>query len=120
MSNADNQSPVMNSNTDEQKRAVEYLIGLLHEAAEAGADTVELERVPGGLEISILARGSGLGTVLKDRALESELMELIVQRAGLEKRVKGKMNWSVFGENCRITVEEYDSFGEPCFRLKLS
>lgn len=60
-----------------------------------------------------------MGTVLKDRALETALVELIVRRAGLENRGRGKLDWNVLGENRRITVEEYDSFGETCFRLKL-
>ena len=109
----------MTNTKNKTKQPTDYLDRLLHEAVEAGADTVELERVPEGLEICFLADGSGIGTVLKDRALEAQLIELIVRRAGLEDRVKGKMNWNIFGKNCRITVEEYDSFGESCFRLKL-
>ncbi|MBI4662449.1 MAG: hypothetical protein HY735_26835 [Verrucomicrobia bacterium] len=112
----------MSSKEREAKRAVEYLNRLLHEAVEAGADTVELERVPGGLEICFLAGGTGLGTVLQDRTLEAELVELIVHRAGLEwvgKASHGAMNWGIGGKDFRIAVEEYDSFDESCFRLKL-
>ncbi len=109
----------MKKNENGKDQAAEYLDRLLHEAVEAGADTVELERVPEGLEICFLKGGSGLGHVLKDQTLEEELIELIVRRAGLENRVKGKMNSDIGGKNCRITVEEYDSFGESCFRLKL-
>lgn len=108
------------SNTENKtNQATDYLDRLLHEAVDAGADTVELERVPEGLEICFLVSGSGLGKVLKDRTLEHELIELIVHQAGLENRVKGKMNWNISGKTCSITVEEYDSFGESCFRLKL-
>lgn len=103
----------------ETDRAADYLNHLLTQAAEAGADTVLLERVPGGLEICFLAGGAGLGTVLKDRELESELIELVVRRAGLENRATGRMDWDIRGENWPVTVEEYDSFGESCFRLKL-
>jgi hypothetical protein len=109
----------MSAKGNATERATEYLNGLLREAVEAGADAVELERVPEGLEICLLWGGSGAGTVLKDPALETALFGLIARRAGLRERVKGKMDWKVLGENRSITVEEYDSFGECCFRLKL-
>lgn len=102
-----------------EKAATDYLNRILSQAVESGADTVELERVPEGLEICFLAAGTGIGTVLKGRELESELIELVVRRAGLEIRATGRMDWNIRGENCPITVEEYDSFGESCFRLKL-
>jgi hypothetical protein len=106
-------------NPNENERAVEYLNRILREAVDAGADTVELERVPEGLEICFLAGGSGSGTVLEDSELESELIELLVVRAGLEERPEGKLKWNIHGQERAITVEEYDSFGESCFRLKL-
>jgi hypothetical protein len=109
----------MSNNEREADRATQYLNDLLCAAVEAGADTVELERVPEGLEICLLASGSGGGTVLKDRALEAALVQLIVRRAKLGNRGAGTIAWNVLGENHRITVEEYDSFGEACFRLRL-
>ncbi|SPE63056.1 hypothetical protein SBV1_950007 [Verrucomicrobia bacterium] len=109
----------MSTQDHESQRATDYLNGLLHEAVESGADTVELERVPEGLEICFLAAESGIGTVLKDRALEEELFDLIIRRGKLGNRGRGKMDWNVLGEDRRITVEQYDSFGEACFRLKL-
>lgn len=110
--------PDMSKNQHETERAVEYLNRLLDDAVEAGADTVELERVPERLEICFLAGGAGIGTVLKDRALQAQLIELLVRRAGLKNR--SKMKWNIHGQDCTITVEEYDSFGESCFRLKLA
>lgn len=109
----------MNNNSKKTNRAVEYLDDLLHDAFEVGADTIEFERVPGGLEVCILRAGTGLGRVLKDPKFESELIELIVERAGLEERVHGKLKWKINGQDCVIAVEEYDSFGESCFRLTL-
>jgi hypothetical protein len=108
---------IMNQN--ETERAVEYLNRILHQAVDAGAATVELERVPEGLEISFIAGGSGSGTLLKDSELESELIELLVVRAGLEDQPKGKLKWNIHGQERAISVEEYDCFGESCFRLKL-
>jgi hypothetical protein len=109
----------MGDEQSETERATEYLNKLLREAVEAGADTVELERVPEGLEVCVLVAGSGIGTVLKSRALEEALIQLVVRRARLENRASGKLDWNVLGANRRITVEEYDSFGESCFRLRL-
>jgi len=110
----------MSNHKSETNRAIEYLDGLLREAVEAGADTIELERVPEGLEICFLTRGAGGGTVLEDRELEAELFALIVHRAGLEDRARGKMAWSMPGGSLTIAVEEYDSFGEYCLRLRLA
>jgi len=111
---------VVSRNENKNKHAADYLDRLLHEVVEAGADTVELERIPEGLEICFMAGGSGLGNVLKDRTLDHELVDFVVSRAGLRRRVKGQMNWNIFGKDHLITVEEYDSFGESCFRLKFS
>jgi hypothetical protein len=109
----------MNPRKARSEGAANYLNDLLCRAVEAGADTLELERVPGGLEITWLAGGSCVGIVLQDAELEAELIGLIVRNAGLERRAKGKMQWNIQGKDREITVEEYDSFGESCFRLKL-
>ncbi len=108
----------MNEQQDDE-RAAAYLNDILDQAAEAGVDTIELERAPEGLEICFVRAGSGSGTVLKDRELESEIVQLIVRRAGLENQASGTMNWNLRGRDCAIGVEEYDSFGESSFRLKL-
>jgi hypothetical protein len=42
-----------------------------------------------------------------------------VARAGLQEGSKGKSTWTVRGKERVIAVEEYDSFGESCFRMKL-
>lgn len=109
----------MSSEDPEMERAIAYLDEVLREAVEAGADTVELEPVAEGLEIGVLASGSGIGTVLKDLDLAMALIDLIIVRAGLEQWTKGKMTWNVLGEDRRIAVEEYHSFGGSCYRLKL-
>jgi hypothetical protein len=109
----------MSKSQEKTQRAVEYLNDILHKAVDTESDTVLLERVPEGLEISFLRGGSGVGIVLEDRALESELIGLLVRRAGLERRVHGRLKWEIHGQERVIRVEEYDSFGESCFRLKL-
>lgn len=109
----------MNEPQDVPREAVECLDRLFDQAFGAGADAIEFERVPEGLEVSVVKAGSGIGTVLEDPELESELIELIVARAGLQERSRGKLTWTVRGKERVIEVEEYDSFGESCFRMKL-
>jgi hypothetical protein len=62
---------------------------------------------------------TGIGDVLSDRTLASEVIGLIINRAQLEDKSRGVMRWTLFGEQYAITVEEYESFGESAFRLKL-
>ncbi len=57
------------------------------------------------------------GDVIDDRVLASGIIRLIVDRAKLARRSRGVMNWTLFGKQYNITVEEYDSFGESAFRL---
>jgi hypothetical protein len=109
----------MNNEAGQTNRASDYLNKILGEAVKARAHTIELERGPDGLEICVCAGASGVGKILRDSELEGELIELVVQRAGLEERAKGKMDWTILGQDHVIAVEEYDSFGESCFRLKL-
>ena len=85
-------------NRQETERAAHYLNGLFCQAVDADADTLPLERVPEGLEICFFTGGTGVGNVLNDRKLEAELIALVVRRAGLGKRAKGKMNWNLRGE----------------------
>jgi hypothetical protein len=110
----------MNNQATRSNPVSDYLNSILSEAVAAGADRIELERVPEGLEICIFAGAIGVGKILRNRILEAELLELVVQRAGLEDRVKGKMLWTILGQDRAIAVEEYNSFGESCFRLKLA
>ena len=60
--------PNMSAKERETEGATEYVNDLLHEALQAGADTVELEGVPEGLEICSLVAASWIGMVLEDRA----------------------------------------------------
>ena len=99
--------------------AERQLQAYLDEAVEAGADTIILEYVPEGLEVCFMLGDTGAGRILEDSKLAGALMELIGDRAGLGTRTKGRMTWLVHGQPVEIAVEEYDSFGECAFRLKL-
>ena len=99
--------------------ASEKLQEIIEEALQCGADSIELEYTDGGLEISYMAGHTGLGHILTDRTLARELLGLIVASAGLEDKSRGVITWTRAGKPYPIRVEEYDSFGESAFRLKL-
>jgi hypothetical protein len=109
---------VVKNNIASETKAVEFLQSILDRAAEGGSDKVELERVPGGLEIIYRRGNTDIGGLLGTPELEAPLFDLIVRRARLNRKTGGSFIWSVLGETRAIAVEEYNSFGEARFRLK--
>lgn len=106
-------------NTEAARAAKQRLQAYLEEAVEAGANAIVLEYVPEGLEVCFMLGDTGAGRILEDSKLAGALMQLIGDRAGLDTKTRGTMTWLVHGQTLKITVEEYDSFGECAFRLKL-
>lgn len=109
----------MSSRKAAVKRASDLLEELLQAAVESGVARIDVERVPEGLEIVFVAGSSGLGRIIQDRELESKLIQLIISRSGLEDNAQGKMEWRFAGKVYVIKVEQYESFGEWCCRLKI-
>ena len=109
----------MRTHDDQGDRALQKLQQMLEEAVSAGADSIELEYVAEGLEVMYMFGSTGSGDVIDDRVLASGIIGLIVDRAKLARKSRGVMNWTFFGRQYNITVEEYDSFGESAFRLRL-
>ena len=109
----------MRTPDDQTDEALQKLQQMLEEAADAGADSIELEYVAEGLEVMYVVGSTGSGDVIDDRVLASGIIGLIVDRAKLARRSRGVMNWTLLGKQYNITVEEYDSFGESAFRLTL-
>ena len=106
-------------NTEAARPAEHQLQAYLDEAVEAGANAIELEYVPEGLEVCFMLGDTGAGRILKDTKLAGALMQLIGDRAGLDTKTKGTMTWLVHGQPLVITVKQYDNFGECAFRLEL-
>jgi len=104
---------------DKMKKSYLKLQSILEEAITHGADSIELEYVAEGLEVTLMFGNSGLGSVLDDRRLAGEIIALIVERARLHKRSRGVMDWAYGGKSYRIKIEEYENFGESAFRLML-
>jgi hypothetical protein len=107
--------------TDDTRKdkASERLQQILEQAVDGGADSIQLEYVEDGLEVCYMFGSTGIGDVLSDHTLASEIIGLIVDRAKLGDKSRGVMTWTLFGKRHSIVVEEYDSFGESAFRLKL-
>jgi len=57
--------------------------------------------------------------VLDDRVLAAAMIQMIVERAKLQNKARGVMDWVHGGKPYRIKVEEYEHFGESAFRLRL-
>jgi len=109
----------MATNESRKNEAVEKLHQILEEAIDGGADSIGLEYVAEGLEVSMMFAGTGIGEVLDDPVLASNVIGLIIDRAKLENKSRGVMSWMLFGKQRSIMVEENDSFGESGFRLQL-
>ncbi len=104
----------------EMGRAEAYLNNILSQAFRDKDDAVELQSIPMGLEVSWVAFGSGVGTVVSDRSLAAEILELVIGRAGLATAAKGELVWKSRGRRTRvIPVEKCQRAGATVFRLLL-
>lgn len=92
---------------------------LLEEARHQGAERVELEYVPEGLEVMYVRGNIGMGEVISNRTAASEIINELIERAHLEHRSRGKFTWQYGGKSQPIHVTTYDSFGETAYRLVL-
>jgi hypothetical protein len=104
---------------EKKNRALQKLHAIIEEAIASGADSIELEYVSAGLEVTYMIGDRGLGYVLTDRALVGGLLGLISGMAKLEHKSRSVMEWTRDGKPYPIPVEEYDNFGEAAYRLKL-
>ena len=101
------------------KQARRVLHQILEEAAGAGPDAIELEYRDEGLEVTFMFGRTGVGNMLVCRKLESEVIKVIIQQSHLQRSSCGSMGVTLLGEPYTIIVEEYESFGESAFRLRL-
>jgi hypothetical protein len=111
---------LMRTFEEERLTGLQALQRILEDAVERGADAVELEYVSEGLEVNYMFGDMGLGTVLANHELTGEIVGVVVDKARLDTRPRGEMSIDLFGRRHTILVEEYESFGESCFRLVLS
>jgi hypothetical protein len=107
------------SSAHNRERAFQVLQSFLEEAIVGGADSIEFEYADEGLEVTCMVGGSGIGSIVEDRRLAAEIIGLIIERAKLQNKSRGVIDWAYRGTSHRIRVVEYESFGESVFKLLL-
>ena len=63
--------------------------------------------------------GMGYGATRITKQVQLDVIAEIVKRAQLGRKHKGNMRLRLLGQEYSVAVEEYDSFGESAFTLKL-
>jgi len=102
-----------------KSKAIQKFTEILENAVEAGADSVTLEYETEGIEVCYMFGNMGLGAVLIDQELESEVVGYIVDNAKLDKKPRGKMLMNLKGKQYTFLVKEYEHFGESAFEIFL-
>jgi hypothetical protein len=99
--------------------AFRELIRVLEGAVQAGVNAIGLEYKGRDLMVFHCVGAMGLGATRIAQELQQAVIEEIVQRAGLARKRKGKMQVKLLGKDYEVTVEKCDSFGESAFNLTL-
>jgi len=95
------------------------LQALIEAAILKGADTVDLEYVREGLEVTYMSGNIGLGEIVHDRESIETIIGELVTRAKLENKSRGVFKQIHAGREYEVRAEQYESFGESAFRLVL-
>lgn len=115
---SDEHAPVPDSD-DKSTLAFEELIRVLEAAAWTGVESVVLEWKGGDLLVFHESGGVGYGATKIVKPLQLDVIAEIVKRAQIGRKHKGNMRLRLLGQEYSVAVEEYDSFGESAFALKL-
>lgn len=110
----------MSSKNDRMKKASLTLHSMIEEALQTGADSIELEYVAEGLEVTYVFGDRGIGEIIDNRRVISEIVRELIEQAKLEHQSRGILEWAYGGKSYKIHVEEHESFGESAFRLILT
>jgi len=109
----------MSEKGENSEGAFQYLVGMLEEAVQEGADSVGLEREDGDLTVVQYSgnRGMEIGPIPKE--LGQTLVDEIIDRAGLAHTSRGEIQIFLAGRDYRVVVDERDDCGESAFNLLL-
>ena len=99
--------------------AVEIIRSILEDAINAKAEMVEFEYADDGLEVCFIVCNIGLGGTLISHEMETKVIATIIELAKLHGKARGKIQIELLVKPLIIIVEEYQSFGESAFRMKL-
>ena len=109
----------MSEKGENSEGAFQYLVGMLEEAVQEGADSVGLEREGGDLMVVQYSKNSGLALGPIPEELEQVLVDEIIDRAGLAHSPRGEIQIYLAGRDHRVIVDERDDSGESAFNLLL-
>src|SRR3990172_3959124 len=90
---------------------------ILSHANEQSSDSVELEYVPEGLEITYMFGNTGVGTIVKDGQEIREIIDAVVK---LKRKLRGRQGYPYEDRRYKIGIEKYESFGEAAFRIRFT
>src|SRR5208283_19517 len=105
---------------ESNKEASRELIRILEETVTAGADCLELERENKELVVYQYLGNTGIGAVAIPEKLQRAVVKEIVNRASLHRKPTGKFLLTLLGKEYEVFAQEYDTYGEAAFTLRLN
>ncbi|HLG37259.1 MAG TPA: hypothetical protein VI338_03935, partial [Nitrososphaera sp.] len=95
------------------------LHSIIETAIQQGAETIELEYVTEGMEVTYMSGSYGVGEVIDNRKSIKTIIDELVTQAKLEQKTRGTFKWIYDEREYEVRAEQYESFGESAFRLIL-
>lgn len=115
---SDETAPVPESD-DNSAKAFRELVRVLEAAAWTGVESIGLEWKGEDLMVFHESGGVGYGATKIAKQVQLDVIAEIVKRAQIGRTHKGNMRLRLLGQEYSVAVEEYDSFGESAYTLKL-
>ena len=103
---------------NESAKAFRELVRTLEAAVSAGADSLEFEWEGRELAVYQFFGNKGIGSFPIPKELQSLVLGELVNRAGLDRKPKGRMTLTLLGVEYEVLVTERDIFGESAFTLR--
>jgi len=92
--------------SENSEGAFQYLVGVLEEAVQEGADSVGLEREDGELMVVQYSKRSGLAQGPVPKELEQALVDEIIDRAGLAHTSRGEIQIFLAGRDYKVVISD--------------
>jgi hypothetical protein len=93
------------------------LHSIIETAIQQGAETIDLEYVTEGMEVTYVSGSYGVGEVIDNRKSIKTIIDELVTQAKLEQKTRGTFKWIHDEREYEVRAEQYESFGESAFRL---
>ena len=108
-----------NQSKPNSEQVTKRLLEMLETAKNGNFDRIELEWQHEGLEVTFFTGSKGVGGIPFEAGEDSAVLELIDAHTKFKPSGQGRCDLSGLGWGTPIDVEEYNSFGESCLRLRL-